>query len=436
MKEKISACLVCWLLMSIPLWAQPTDDYYSDNVLQYQDAVYQPDIRSVQLYVAGVPLSYPFLPLQSAARLLLQFDELTDDSEYYSYRLIHCNADWEPSFLDEFDYLDGFTRNDITDYHFSAGTLQTYVHYELEIPNEQVRFTKSGNYLLVVYRSGDENDLVLTRRLVVYENIVGVEPNWTTAALGYSTSDTYHRIQFNLHYGNFPITNPFEELSVTLLQNGRWDNARRRLQPTFLTGGSLRYDQTDQMSFPAGSDFRVADTRAVRLRNQQLKDIRTEDGRYHFYLFEDQPHSRTQPFVRFLQSDFNGKFLTGSTDGLFRFADPDYGYCHFQLNLEEPIANGNIYVFGGLSDWNVLPSHQLHYNAQKRAYEASIFLKQGVYAYQYAVVTDADAPQPDATLLEGNFAFTENDYQILVYYRSFIERYDRVIAYSLLNTDR
>ncbi len=47
--------------------------------------------------VAGWEISYPVLDLQSNNQLLLSFDDLSDEIKDYSYKIIHCNADWTAS---------------------------------------------------------------------------------------------------------------------------------------------------------------------------------------------------------------------------------------------------------------------------------------------------------------------------------------------------
>jgi len=59
-------------------------------------------------------------------------------------------------------------------------------------------------------------------------------------------------------------------------------------------------------------------------------------------------------------------------------------------------------------------------------FEAVIKLKQGFYNYKYIVVdSDNQIIQGE---IDGNFDETENEYNVIVYYRNFGERYDRVIG--------
>lgn len=417
----------------------PTDpnavDYFTDQVLQYTDCVYNPLICSVQLQVLGDPLSYPIIPLGGRAALELVFDELGYERTNYSYKLIHCNATWQPSDIDAFDYTDGFTTDDITNFSFSNGTMQAYTQYRLLLPNSYMRPTKSGNYLLVVFESGNEKNLALTRRFMVYENITQINANWLTGGIRAAT-DTHQRISFTIGYNPNEIINPIDELHVNILQNGRWDNAILDLPPLFIGNTSLSYDYTDKTLFAAGNEFRPLDIRSFLLRSDQARRFDTINNQKHIYLRPDA--IRRQGYSRFRLSnfDYNGKFYIGSTDNRFKFIDADYAYIHFSLPFDEPITNGNLYIIGGLTNWQMLPEFQMHYLPATKMYEATVLLKQGLYDYQYAIAYDGKPNIADHSLTEGNYVSTENDYQILVYQRSWSNRYDRLVGYKILNTLR
>nr|MBP7534601.1 DUF5103 domain-containing protein [Chitinophagales bacterium] len=259
-------CYLSLLFLCLSTAAQPTTDpnavdYYTDQVLQYTDFVYNPQVRSVQLHLLNEPLSYPIIPLNGRSTLELFFDELGTNRTNYSYKLIHCNATWQPSNLDPFDFTDGFTTDDITNFSFSNGTLQPYTQYHLQIPNSYMRPTKSGNYLLVVFESGNEKALVLTRRFMVYEDITQINANWLTGGARAAT-DTHQRISFTINYDPNKITNPIDELHVNVLQNGRWDNAILDLPPLFMGNTTLNYDYMDKTLFAAGNEFRPLDIRS------------------------------------------------------------------------------------------------------------------------------------------------------------------------------
>lgn len=414
-------------------------NYYVPDVLQYADAVYKPNIKTVIFSPKGRQLLPPIIPLNGKDQLELIFDELDADEQFYSYTLVHCTWDWQPDALTPFEYINGFTRDDITNYRNSFNTFQPYVQYRLTLPNSSMQFTKSGNYLLKVYANDDPDDLILTRRFIVFENQLAIiNPQVMTSGIN-NYFDTHHRINFSVSYPGSIVNNPMEEIYVTLMQNGAWNTAISGLKPLFIRKNELVYNYIDQTLFPAGNEYRFFDTRTLRVQTERVRNIAQNNNKLHVYITPDLPRSpqletgkRTMR-VNFV--DMNGRFQIGVNDWGFTFLDADYAYVHFSLQLNEPITDGNVYVYGALTDWNLLPQFQLHYNYQNKAYEGMAYLKQGFYDYQYVIQRDGYTP-PDASLTEGNFIMTENDYQILVYFRSFINRFDRLVGYSLINSRR
>ena len=409
-------------------------EYFYPKYLQYQDAVYKDNIRTVLLHVKDQELTPPIIPLRGELQLQLTFDELGDEVNYYSYQLVLCNSDWTPSSLDAFDYINGFIEQDIVDYRFSLNTFQPYTQYRLLFPNENMQITKSGNYLLKVYRSGDESDLVLTRRMVVYENFITVGGRFLSPTLSLALR-THQRLDFTVNYKGLNLVNPIADLDVAVLQNGRWDNALVNLKPTFMQKDELVYNFANKNLFEAGNEFRFFDFRSFLFRTERVDSTEEYKKKMekHVYLKEDFPRNRGNVRLRINYLDFNGRFQIGMRDGLFRELDADYAYVHFTLPFDEPVTNGNIYVFGGFTDWQIAPRFQMKYDYKQKAYRGCIYLKQGFYNYQYVLVEDGDS-EPKAGFFEGNYYRTENDYTILVYHRKFGERYDRLIGIKTLNS--
>ena len=62
-------------------------------------------------------------------------------------------------------------------------------------------------------------------------------------------------------------------------------------------------------------------------------------------------------------------------------------------------------------------------------------LKQGYYSYAYATrdLRNKEA-KSNAAFTEGNYWETENEYTVLVYYRSFGGRHDELVGYSVANS--
>ena len=446
MKKQTFFFTVCFLLFSVAAFAQKknrkakttkakTADYFNPKTLRYDNFVYEENIKTVLFHEASHPLNEPFIPLNSGEYLLLSFDELGGEANNYSYKIVHCTADWQESDIDAFDYIDGFTQNDIVEYEYSFNTLQDYVQYRLAIPNEDIRLTKSGNYLLKIYKNNDEEDLVLTRRFLVYEQKVNTEVRLMLSNLK-RYYDTHHRLTFRLDCSSLALGNALQEIKVAVLQNGRWDNAMTNLSPSFLRNDMLEFDSSSENLFAAGNDFRYIDFRNLHHEGSSIQNIvrDEENGENTVVLHTDAVRKRGgERRFRVVTNDMNGKYMIRSIQRIFTSLDADYAQVHFSLAMEEPIADGNIYVFGALSDWQTLPDFQMAYNREKRAYEANVFLKQGIYDYQYVVAKDG-GEQIDETMIEGSYYATENNYFILTYYRNFRNRYDELVGFRHINS--
>jgi hypothetical protein len=101
-----------------------------------------------------------------------------------------------------------------------------------------------------------------------------------------------------------------------------------------------------------------------------------------------------------------------------------------QLYSPGEMDDQDLYVFGGLSDWQLKPEFKMTYNPATNCYVANLHLKQGYYEYLYAALPKG-SNKIDLEETEGDWHETENYYTIFVYYRPFGGRYDQIIgAYS------
>ena len=263
------------------------------------------------MHVNGLFLTLPVATLGQQNALYLSFDELDGKGTRYYYTVIHCDRDWNPTQeLSQFDYLGGYREGEIREYEFSSGTYQDYIHYKLSIPNEDVRWNISGNYLLVVYESGEENNPVITRRFMVTEEKVRFETQVDRAAV-VSKQNTHQEIDFGMEIEGLRTSNPRGELSCTVLQNGRWDNRIEDIEPRTLTGTYLSYDFQDKIVFEAGKEFRNMDISSMQFRSENVMDVAEYSDGYSTILFSDEPRAYKSYIWR---RDLNGMYIPYNRD--------------------------------------------------------------------------------------------------------------------------
>jgi len=168
------------------------------------------------------------------------------------------------------------------------------------------------------------------------------------------------------------------------------------------------------------------------LTSEHVSKIEIQENPIQVYLTNDEILSR-QRYSQ--QTDINGRYLVKNQDGTNSDLDADYCIVHFSLPYPAPETNGNLYVLGGFTDWHCNRQNQMKYNYEKRIYECAVFLKQGYYNYEYAILSD-NSSIPDEALTEGSHHETENEYTILIYCRPAATYYDKLLAVKRVNTTR
>lgn len=419
------------LIANITVFAQNDDEYFSASELRYENFIYKENIKSVLLENSSDQLSYPYIVLNSEDVVRLDFDDLDGGYKNYTYGVVQCNADWTPSTLSTAQYISGFWENPLNSYAYSLNTLQDYTHYACVIPNENTRITKSGNYLLMVYEDFDKENIVLTRRFVVYENLVGVDAHVKKATI-LSDSRYRHEIDFSINTKGFKIDNAFTDVKIVITQNGRWDNACTGLQPLFVQDNLLIYDYEDKNTFMAGNEYRHFDFRSLRFLSDRIQNVETEYNGYNVLLFPDERRSSLRYQT---MADINGQFYITMQEANDDDVEPDYARIFFRLKSDMISRQGDLYVFGALSDWNCKPEFKMTYNEKEKQYETNALLKQGWYDYEY-VFLPSEQIVADNSIIEGSHTQAGQNYTLLVYHRDAGQYYDRIIAARFLNSQR
>ncbi len=391
---------------------------------QYADAVYKENVKAVRFHVYGDQLSLPVYKLNSSDQLELNFDDLDANVKSYYYCFQLCDYNWNPVDISPFLYIKGFTQQRISTYRYSSIALTRYTHYQAIVPDRSTTLTMSGNYILKVYLDGDTSKLVFTKRMLVLEQKASISGQ-VVQPFTPQLFRTHQKIQFNANINGLNTFSAAQQIKVVVLQNNRWDNAIKDIRPTFVRGNTLEYSTENSCVFPGGKEWRWLDLRSFRLQSDCVQKADYNKTSTNIYLFTDADRSG-QRYVYF--KDLNGMYLIETYETINPYWQGDFATVYFSLATPDgkPYADKDIYLAGQLTNYEFNDKTKMTFNEAKGVYEVTAFLKQGYYNYTYIAVDKNNPAQKHD--LEGDYWETENDYTILMYYKSFTDRTDQLIG--------
>lgn len=363
---------------------------------------------------SGVPI------IELGDGLNLEFDDIIGDEANYYYKIEHYNYDWTPSQLVKSEYLEGFDNVRIVNYQNSYNTLQLYSHYQLSIPNEDTQRLKvSGNYMLKIFNEARE--LIFSRKFMVYEPLTRVAVQ-IKRSREVKFIHTKQVVNFSVESPDFIIRNPEESICAVILKNNNLKTGIYNIRPQYTIGNELIYKYDQLTSFWAGNEFLNFDSKDLRAATVKIRSIEVKDL-YHHYLFRD--HIRAfEPYT--YNPDINGKFLLRTLQGRDPDIEAEYVWTHFALETVQPLKGGEVHLFGEFNNFVLDESTKLEYNNLTGTYETARLFKQGYYDYKYVFLRNDGIL--DEGFISGNFANTENDYSVIIYYHPPGARYSRIIG--------
>ncbi|NQX52511.1 DUF5103 domain-containing protein [Pedobacter panaciterrae] len=389
----------------------------------YENKVYQPTIKTVQCYNSQQEQSLPVIALKSNERLVFSFDDLNAGSKNYWYTVEHCTSDWKSSRLSTIDYLESLSEDRITEYKYSFGTIQKYTHYQLTLPNTQIRPKISGNYILKVYEEGNQQKPVISQQFYVVDNVVNIGVD-VVASSQVSLRFSNQKVNFTILH-QMPIQNPYTDLKAIVMQNGNPQTAIINTKPNFIKPGSLAYNEVNSNDFLAGNEFRKFDIRSLRYKGDNVQEI-IKDTTTRVVLFPDINTSKVK-YSNLV--DENGSFFIRNKEGSDDPTEGDYANVMFTLNAVPPTPNGEAYVVGRFNNYVLNEASKLNFESSRKRFYGNILLKQGLYDYKY-VWLNKDTGKIDQAIFEGSFFETLNTYQVFAYYKKPGMRWEELIGYS------
>jgi len=408
---------------------QPDFTNSSNSSEVYTNQIFDPNVKTMLMYTSSSELASPIIQLNGREQITLSFDDLGENARNMYYRFEHCTHDWKSSELQKMDYQEGYNTDFISEYDFSFNTIQPYTHYKVSFPNDRIKLTRSGNYVVKVFAEDDEDRPVLTARFMIVEPIATIDATVRPSSI-VSEREYRQKVDINVNLNAVETLNPYSEIELVVLQNNRLDNAKRGLKPSFIKGRELIYNFQNELTFDGINEFRFFDAKSVRYRSERVADVALEEDGYHIYLSQDIRRAFMQ--YTFIQ-DINGHLLIKNDDMQDAHLESDYVTVHFEMPVDAFLGNGDMYLFGQMSNWEMSERFKMDYNPLKLRYEKTLKLKQGYYNYIYLWKYKS---QNDGTtdLTEGNHFETENEYTILVYYKDRSSFSDKLVGYRVINT--
>ena len=358
------------------------------------------------------------LDIERQGNVHLLFDDLKLENTNYFLRIIHCQADWKPSPLNEIEYLADFNDIPIRYPETSMGTKISYKQFKISLPKVKI----TGNYIAMIYANRNKRDTVLTKRFSIYQNEINIG-----AKISYAKSNqlrsTHQFIDLNLGYPSNYLINSDENLKIEVRKNNQSKNVVPNIPKPIVQAidRKMTYQFYNQENaIPGGNEFRLIDLRSTQQRLNFVGQINALDRYSEISIIPEQPQGNYSYVQR---PDFNGAYVIANYENPNNPLQADYVWCTFILKSRK-FEDEKLYVSGAFNSYELNNLNQLQYDETKGAYLGRVLLKQGIYNYQFI------SSNPLNNNLEGNHSETENYYEVLVYFRKPGERFDSFIGYQ------
>ena len=390
------------------------------NAQTFRTEAFSDLIHTLRVTPAGHWELPPILYLHRQEAIEINFDLLGVSPKAYTYRVLHCNADWTPSQLVESEYLDGLQFLPVEDYAHSFNTTMDYVNYRLQIPNEQVRLKLSGNYVVQIFPEDDTQPVVNACFSVVEQaSTIRMQVSPVTDK---GANTQYQAVSFEVDYG-MEIKSPVQELKIQVLQNNRSDRATTSLKPLSLQNRKALYDHNPALIFEAGNEYRSFEMTSTRYPGLHIEQVEFYDPYYHTTLQPD-PLRNDRSYLFY--EDINGRIFIRNNETEEPDIEADYQFVHFYIPCAKPFTE-NVYILSEAFNNRLDARSQMEFSERDKGYIKTALLKEGYYNYLYVTRKNSSLPA-STSLIEGNYYQTENEYRVMVYARPMGFRYDKLIG--------
>lgn len=386
--------------------------------IKASNRIFSHQIKTLQAVVNDDWQSFPaIMRLGTDDQLRVSFDELSHDYHRYSYHIERCEPNWQLSEeVFDSDWLEGFNDNIIDDYATSVNTIIPYTHYEFQIPNNRCSLKMSGNYRIRIL---DNEETVASVDFMVTEQTMTLSLEATTNT-DIDLNQSHQQLSVSLNYNGTRVTNPDEQIFMVVMQNGRTDNQRSNIQPTFRNNNGLDWKHVPALIFDAGNEYHKFEVLDPSHPTMGIDRITWDGNNYQAYPFIDEPRKNY-----IYDEDADGAFCIRNSDNRENNTTSEYVYVNYRLKAPWTLT-GKILIDG---QWTTeSPDHyMMTHDVDTDLWQARILQKQGYYNYQYLLETTDGSRRFLPS--EGNFHQTQNRYQVFVYYKGMGERTWRLTAF-------
>jgi hypothetical protein len=315
-----------------------------------------------------------------------------------------CTRDWKE---EEDLFNDNFMNLIATNVHGMRADPrinQYSFHYSNQFPDKtkHVAFEYSGNYKVKIVDGSDtigEGKFYVVDQLTAMAVAIYNEQNYA-----YSPPQQTHNVEVTLSVAPEVFQTSIEEVDV--IQDHRF-NAPFRVIPGDTTGNS-------QINF-SGGYIRFTALNILPGNAYRLLDI-TDPGIFPptTYPIALVPKDIIRTGLSAV-SDYGGSEILNGTSPLYA----DYIPIRFRLDADGR-RDDDIFVVGAFNDWTPNAATRMEYNLKESTYGCTVWLKRGVYDYQYVLGRiDPQTHQvvdQNWTWLESNSWNAPVTYTALVYY--------------------
>lgn len=387
-----------------------------------------PQVKTVQVVADGDFRRLPVCDMEGRTELKISFDYLTDEQPWIDYTIVHCDAQWNQDDLSEMDYLEySYLPQHVEEIEPSFNTFCQYYHCEVNIPNEGIRPTISGNYAMIFHLQDEPDSILAVACFMVNEGLA-----FATGEVSGNTDIDFQSIhqQVTMEIGwsdvKLPHLQPADDLKVLVQQNRRRDNQRWIERPSAIYANKAVYEHQSQLIFEAGNHWRRFEFTDERYPGLGVDHVRYVSPLYRAYLNPDRERSLV-PY-RYDQ-DQHGMYKVHALHVSNPDIEAEYFYAMFTLDASVSLDTQGVYLVGALTNQEINESTRMEYDSERGLYHKELLLKEGAYNYQYLVPVKSGL---SGAMTEGNHYETPNEYQVYVYYHSFGSRYDRLIGTTVL----